>query len=366
MTRRSHTPRAATLVAFCLISSAGIAPALSQGWPVPRFGEPPLTPDSGQVVEGTAVAPALSWHATIAAGYAYGLGIAERASRARTDIAFGLGLPLDLEAAVALPVAYTMGARGEGGPDSSPRPLEGMGEDGFSIGDLRAALLWRALDSSRGGFGLLVGVTASALTGDNESLMGEDGFAAEPLVSLAAQMLGVRVSLNLAYRLRPEHTAVADGRAFEQDDDLVWRAALRIPVKNGVAWSVEGEGTIGMATDEGVWPSSRSRPVWLGAGVDLPVGRLHRFGLFAGAGVAGQMSPVFSGGARFTFLPVLPDEDADGVGGDADECPLIPEDADGFEDADGCPDLDNDADGFPDDEDRCPNQPAREGSENGC
>jgi hypothetical protein len=354
-THRPHTPRALILVTSCLLCLARTAGA-----------EPPLTPDAGHVVEGTAVSPAFSWHASVTAGYAYGLGVADRASRARADLAFGLGLPLDLEAAVALPAALTLGARGQDGAAPGMWSLEGMGEDGLAVGDLRAALLWRALDSSRGGLGLLLGIEATALTGENASLMGEGGFTAEPLVSLAAQTLGVRVSLNLAYRIRPEHVALLDGADFEQDDDLVWRAGVRIPVKGGVAWSIEGEGAIGMATDEGLWPSSRSRPVWLGAGVDLPIGRLHRFGLLAGVGIAGRMSPAFSGGARFTFLPVLPDEDKDGVAGGADECPLIPEDTDGYEDADGCPDLDNDGDGFPDDEDRCPLEPARSDAENGC
>ncbi|MDD5307351.1 MAG: hypothetical protein PHU25_08520 [Deltaproteobacteria bacterium] len=361
-----NAPRAAVLLAFCVFSSAEMAKAEAQGWPVPRFTEPPLAPDAGHVVEGTAVAPALSWHASLTAGYAYGLGGAERASRARADISFGLGLPFDLEAAVALPAAITLGAREGSEPGAGSRPFEGMGEDGPAVGDLKAGVLWRALDSSRGGLGLLVGLEATAPTGENGSLMGEGGFTAEPLVSLAGQMLGTRISLNLAYRVRPEHTTIADGRVFEQDDDLVWRAGVRIPVKHDVAWSVEGEGTVGLSTSEGAWPPSQSRPVWLGAGVDLPIGRLHRFGLFAGVGVVGRMSPAFSGGARFTFLPVLPDEDNDGVAGGADECPLIPEDADGFEDSDGCPDLDNDSDGFPDDEDRCPNEPAREGSADGC
>ncbi|MBT3221392.1 MAG: OmpA family protein, partial [Proteobacteria bacterium] len=39
-----------------------------------------------------------------------------------------------------------------------------------------------------------------------------------------------------------------------------------------------------------------------------------------------------------------------------DDCPLDPEDIDGFEDEDGCPDLDNDGDGYADLEDRCPNE----------
>ena len=49
------------------------------------------------------------------------------------------------------------------------------------------------------------------------------------------------------------------------------------------------------------------------------------------------------------------DKDGDGILDDVDQCPLDPEDFDGFEDADGCPDLDNDGDGIPDLVDKCPN-----------
>ena len=49
------------------------------------------------------------------------------------------------------------------------------------------------------------------------------------------------------------------------------------------------------------------------------------------------------------------DTDGDGLSGDVDRCPGVPEDYDGFEDADGCPEADNDRDGVLDVDDRCPN-----------
>jgi OOP family OmpA-OmpF porin len=58
-------------------------------------------------------------------------------------------------------------------------------------------------------------------------------------------------------------------------------------------------------------------------------------------------------------VPVVVDDDPDkdGIKGDADKCPLDPEDKDGFQDADGCPDPDNDGDGILDKDDKCPNEP---------
>ncbi|MCA9691115.1 MAG: OmpA family protein [Myxococcales bacterium] len=43
--------------------------------------------------------------------------------------------------------------------------------------------------------------------------------------------------------------------------------------------------------------------------------------------------------------PAIIDDDGDSIVGEADECPHLPEDIDGFQDEDGCPDRDNDGDG---------------------
>jgi OOP family OmpA-OmpF porin len=42
---------------------------------------------------------------------------------------------------------------------------------------------------------------------------------------------------------------------------------------------------------------------------------------------------------------------------ESDDCPMDPEDRDGFEDRDGCPDTDNDRDGLLDLDDGCPDDP---------
>lgn len=332
-------------------------------WPQPAFVEPPLTSDGGHLLEGTAAAPKWSWHAKIDVRWLYGVGIADRAHQTRADLAFGLGLPAHLEADLALPVGVTAGARSAGGAGDDAFELVGMGEDGPGIGDLRAALSWGVLSAESGGIGLLFRAAAIVPTGAHERLLGEGGLGGEALASFALQVLSTRVGLNLGYRIRPEHSP--PGSRFEQDDDVLWRFGVRVPREGDVAWSFEAAGAIGVATTEGTWPSAGSRPVWLGGGVDFPLGQRHRFGLLAGFG-AGEVAPLFSIAARFTFVPVIPDEDGDGISGGADECPIFAEDPDGFEDEDGCPDGDNDGDSFPDDEDACPNAAAGETSEDGC
>jgi len=357
---------ASLISAVCAVSAACPSRADEPAWPVPRFSETPITSDGGHAIEGTSTADAWAWRARLGSRYAYGAGLADRASQVRADLVFGLGLPVGLETAVRVPGCWTIGAEDDPRLDARPSRLEGMSEDGVAMGDLGIALLWSWADPDHGGLGLLVGLLGTVPTGDNDRLAGEGGFTIEPMASFALQVLGARVSINLSYRVREERDAHVGGERFEQDDDLVWRAALRIPKEHDVAWSIEAEGTVGLATYEGGRPGSDSRPVWLGGGVDFPVSRARRLGLFAGFGLDGVMSPVFSAGLWFAWMPVLPDEDGDGVGGASDECPLLAEDRDGFEDGDGCPDLDNDEDGFPDDEDACPDEPAGDLSDDGC
>jgi len=355
----------AVFLAAALFATIGSKTARADGvaaWPQPAFTEPPLTSDGGHFIEGTTAAPKWTWHAKIDARWLYGVGIADRAHQTRTDLAFGLGLPARLEVDLALPAGVTVGSRAARGDVFE---LVGMGDDGAGIGDLRAALLWSALSSESGGFGLLFGAAAIVPTGSHERLLGEGGFGGEAFASFTLQVFNTRVGLNLGYRIRPEHVSPGPGERFEQDDDVIWRFGIRVPRENDVAWSIEAAGTVGVATDEGVWPGAASRPVWLGGGVDLPLGRRHRFGLLAGFGL-GEVAPLFTIAARFTFAPVLRDEDGDGLSGSGDQCPLFPEDPDAFEDADGCPDGDNDRDGFPDDEDACPNDAAGATSEDGC
>ncbi len=360
---RSYTTQAFALLTLLLF---GAESRSNPNWVVSRTAEPPVTQDGTQALEGTDTAPAKAWHARQTLSYQYNFALADRASQFRLTQSFGVGLPGRLELGLSFPIGWTVGSKSPAGTDLAPRTQAGMGDDGFGIGDVTPYILFSALRAGEGGLGLMFGVKASIPTGRNESLMGEGAYTVEPTAAVAFQVFGSRLCLNLAYRVRAERIAAYGNGRFEQDDDLIWRVGIRVPRKNDVAWSIEVEGMIGMLTAEGAWPSSASRPVWLGGGLDFPLGRLHRLALGVGFGATGETVPAFTLGVSLLWQPVLPDEDHDGVAGAADQCRLLKEDHDGFEDDDGCPDLDNDKDGFPDDEDRCPLQPADNFSEDGC
>lgn len=66
---------------------------------------------------------------------------------------------------------------------------------------------------------------------------------------------------------------------------------------------------------------------------------------------------LFSLIASSSLAQSPPDRDKDGIPDEADQCPSVPEDSDGFEDLDGCPEPDNDEDGILDIDDKCPNEP---------
>jgi len=110
-------------------------------------------------------------------------------------------------------------------------------------------------------------------------------------------------------------------------------------------------------------------------------GAVYHFNHIVGARIDGR--GWFSGDApatdRFHHLEVTggivvkflgdSDRDKDGIDDDQDQCPLKPEDRDGFEDSDGCPEADNDSDGILDADDKCPLKPEdKDGDrdEDGC
>jgi hypothetical protein len=358
-------------VALLLPLLAAAPSAADAPYAVPRLGEPALGSDGDHLLEGAATAPAFAWFARLHAAYAYGAALADEASRVTGEAALGLGLPAGFEIAAGLPAGATFAAReaadpGAGDAPDGGRPTErlyrGLGDAGAGLGDLRLGLLWSRPAPGRGGFRWLLGFEATLPTGDHERLLGEDGPTWRPLLGATFEAFGARIAGNLGYRFRPEHVSVTDGRRFEQDDEFLWGLGVRFVREHDIAWSLEATGAVGTATADGPWPRAESRPVLAGGGVDWPVTRLWRLGLFAAAGIAGEEPPRFTAHLRVFGRPHQLDEDLDGVPRCRDDCPLLP----GPGHNRGCPIPDSDGDGFPDDEDACPAVPAQAFSDDGC
>ena len=111
-------------------------------------------------------------------------------------------------------------------------------------------------------------------------------------------------------------------------------------------------------------------PTEVDLGLRFRLGAFH-LGMAGGLGFPHRAVGAPSVRAIFSiqYAPEHSDQDLDGVPDGDDDCPLLPEDFDGFEDEDGCMDPDNDNDLIPDVDDQCPSETAEEGrdeDEDGC
>lgn len=195
----------------------------------------------------------------------------------------------------------------------------------------------------------------------------DDAFAGDASARLDAQLLadfhafgfGGGVSLGIRH-------AFSQRDLFDQGvrDEFTFGAAVRVPIPplHPLAALAEVRG----ATD---FQSAATTAVE-GELAGLLVFREFTIALSVGAGFTGGYGmPGVRAIAGLWYAPKDSDTDKDGIDDDADRCPPLPEDRDGFEDADGCPDPDNDNDLVPDADDLCPNQEALEGQdddEDGC
>ena len=198
----------------------------------------------------------------------------------------------------------------------------------------------------------------------------EDAFAGEGQLTLDLQAIGdfrvfgLGAGLMLGWRHRPNDRVVG-GVTFR--DQLLFGFGLQVPVPvlEGLSALLDVRGEF----DARFGGGSARRAVEGTLGVAL---RRNQVSYTTGVGV-GFTPAVGTPSVRVVFgvqwAPRTPDQDADGIPDDEDECPHLPEDFDGFEDEDGCMDPDNDMDFIPDVDDRCPNEEALEGQdadEDGC
>lgn len=305
-------------------------------------------------IESTQTMDAWKWHTKGQLEFVFLEGDDAHLVQARQSIALGFGLPKRLELNIALPLGYTFATYGANG-------FKGPG-----VGDLRIGILSNLVSAPQGGIGLTVGAMAYIPTGSNEQLLGEGYFSLLGFVAGSVSLFSSALTLNIGYHARKErHGLLVQGDSLEQDDELIWRVGLRVPKDEDIAWTLGVQNRIGVATSNGFRPSAQARPLWIGAGIDYPTFSQHRLGLWASFLASGN-DRGFAISVQLSGVAKDKDEDLDGVLLPLDQCPLLREDLDGYQDSDGCPDLDNDMDSFPDKEDECPLQPGDEFSDNGC
>jgi len=288
------------------------------------------------------------------------------------DLTAAVGIYKSFQVGVHLPlVAY----QASSGDLSS---LAGSGDlSTFALGDLRIIPKWVALERSRFGVGVALLPAFSIPTATSGSSAGDASLTFEPRVAVDYKIAGVLLVANLGYRFRK---AVSVGDLMV-NDEIYFSLGAQYPLRKQITLMAELYGAIGVTdsprdSDSGV--DMAEVPLELVAGARY----LHEKGiaLTAGLGVGvteGYGTPRVRIFAGVGYLPPVKktegvkDTDKDGIPDSVDQCPLEPEDKNGFEDEDGCPDAnkDTDKDGIPDIKDKCPKDPEDKNGfedEDGC
>jgi outer membrane protein OmpA-like peptidoglycan-associated protein len=231
---------------------------------------------------------------------------------------------------------------------------------GFAMGEVRLSVKGIALREAV--FGLGFEGTLTLPTANDASLAG-NGFGGGLRIIPDFQFGPVRLAINIGAYFRA-------GKATITATDGVDTTTL-LSVGNELLAGLGGEVRI-------ITPLSLVGEVYMRTALDDLFGSDGNNQLEGMAGVrwrpieqvaitagAGGGTPIFEGygtsrlrvfaDARWSWGPTA-DADGDGVPDIRDQCEILPEDRDGFEDGDGCPDADNDGDGVLDTEDRCPGE----------
>ncbi len=230
--------------------------------------------------------------------------------------------------------------------------------DSLGLGALTLTPKVQLLRQAKHGVDLAVLAAVGVPLGGGGDYLREDGAGISPELAVSRAFGAFRVSTNVGYRSRPQTTVLN----LIVDDELFARlgAGYRFVDANPDAAPVELalslSGSTSAADAFGTFNGNALEALGQ-VGYDF---RGPLFG-FVGGGVGlneGHGTPDWRVMAGVRYAPERPlDLDGDGLIGDADRCPLVPEDFDDFEDGDGCADVDNDQDRVLDVDDGAPNDP---------
>ncbi|MFT7623579.1 MAG: outer membrane protein OmpA-like peptidoglycan-associated protein, partial [Myxococcota bacterium] len=262
------------------------------------------------------------------------------------DLNLGIGLADVIQLELGLPIAVQMRS---GDSVQSIEPIS----DGAGLGDLVLRIRGSLLDNTQGGFGIGLTLGATFPTGDGDRFRGDDGVGILANAIFDYKVSGGLISFNLGGRFRTQSSQFLT-REFGHEltfglgvDWTVWKDVVDIGIE-----------TFGRSPLDSLFASEDDVSLEILGGPKVWV--IEGLALQAAAGVGlvrGYGTPDFRFVVGAMWSPRMDDTDGDGLSDGEDQCPLEPEDRDGYADADGCPDPDNDQDGIPDGDDKCPNQP---------
>jgi outer membrane protein OmpA-like peptidoglycan-associated protein len=235
-------------------------------------------------------------------------------------------------------------------------------DDGSGTGDLRISPKLILLGAKRAsGLGIAIKAPMSFPTAGDEHEFSSRQFSVAPTLIAEYSARFWRMAANLGYRWLPTRPETLPALAV--GDGVRWSGALGFrPYPREFELAVEFFGTnYTDVAQTGTGP----QPVEMMAGFKVFGAHGLTFSLGVGGGLVKDFSSPelrISGGLSWSMRSAasggtyrsLGDQDGDGVKDDADACPDVREDLDGFQDADGCPDADNDGDGVLDRTDQCP------------
>lgn len=359
----------ACVVALWMVSIASSAAA--QNLDLER-STPPLDADGFLAMQGSTTPGPGLWNVNFGLGWQYrqlmlntpsGEHLEAVTDRVTTTLGFQVGIGGRLALGIAAPfVAW------QSGPgawiDSRPLPTG-------AVGDPRVSLRYRILGESAGlqrerneGPGLALQVTSTVPVGQTDAFFGEGATRMSAQLVGDFHVLNAAVGAMLGYRHRFESRSYLN-REF--GDEIEFGAAIQLPL-------LLMRDFVGIAEFHAITDTRAffDRPTTSGEfllGARIKLGDVYFTSAFGTGLLPGVGTPVVRTTFEITWAPRVHDLDQDGLPDDADECPPLAEDRDGFEDEDGCPDPDNDNDFIPDEDDRCPAESAEEGrdeNEDGC
>jgi outer membrane protein OmpA-like peptidoglycan-associated protein len=257
------------------------------------------------------------------------------------ELRLAVGLTDRLELGALVPV--TAYQTGDTPPNAAPPKTSGLEA-------IRAGLKVRVLGNGSTGPSLGASALAAIPTGAAGGLIREHGFGGEANLFGDYRRGAVRLAAGAGVRLR-QATRLYD---LALGNELTARVAadLQLDVRTSLFAEVAGATALGSP-----WASTKQSPLELLVGGRERFGAVQLFGALGPGLEDGYGTPVFRVVAGGSWSNAPRDVDHDGITDDADRCPIVAEDRDGFEDDDGCPDPDNDNDGIPDVRDKCPDQP---------